>query len=111
VGLSPPRPELHARIDARVDVMIAAGLEAEVRALGAAGYAYDLRAFGAIGYREMCAVVQGELALPEAIAAIKSATRRYARRQLSWFRTEPTVSWYETASGVDVDELGTWLAT
>jgi len=109
VGLSPARAELHARIDARVDQMIAAGLEAEVRALGAAGYGFDLRAFGAIGYREMCAYLQGKMPLPEAISGIKSATRRYARRQLSWFRSEPTISWYESAAAVDVDALATWL--
>ena len=109
VGLSPPRPELHARIVARVDEMISAGLEAEVRALLGAGYAPTLRAFGAIGYREMCAYVLGKMSLPEAIAGIKSATKRYARRQLSWFRTEPTVSWYESAAAVDVDGLAAWL--
>jgi tRNA dimethylallyltransferase len=109
IGLAPPRAELHARIDARVDQMIAAGLEAEVRALGAAGYGYDLRAFGAIGYREMCAFLQGKMPLPEAIASIKSATRRYARRQLSWFRTEPTVSWYESPAAVDLASVATWL--
>ncbi len=109
VGLDPPRPELHARIEARVDEMISAGLEAEVRALGAAGYDHALRAFSAIGYREMSAYLQEKLPFAEAVRSIKSATKRYARRQLSWFRTEPTVSWYESAADVDVDGLSTWL--
>jgi tRNA dimethylallyltransferase len=108
LGLSPPRPELHARIEARVDQMIAAGLEAEVRALGAAGYDYGLRAFGAIGYREMSAYVQGKAPYDETVRSIKSATKRYARRQLSWFRTEPWVSWYETAADVNPDEIAAW---
>jgi tRNA dimethylallyltransferase len=111
IGLSPPRPALHARIEARVDAMIAAGLEAEVRALDAAGYGCGLRAFAAIGYREMCAYVQGNLARDEAIRSIKSATKRYARRQLSWFRSERAVSWYESASEVDVAALAAWLGT
>ena len=109
VGLGPPRPALHARIDARVDQMIAAGLEAEVRALGAAGYDFGLRAFSAIGYREMCAFLQGKLDLAEAVRGIKSATKRYARRQLSWFRAEPAVSWYEDPADVDVEGLSVWL--
>ena len=110
IGLAPPRPELHRRIEARVDEMLAAGLEAEVRALGAAGYDFGLRAFSAIGYREMCAYVQGKLSLAELAPAIKSATKRYARRQLSWFRTEPTVSWYESAAAVDAAATIAWLA-
>ena len=57
----------------------------------------------------MCAFLQGKTTLPEAIAAIKSATRRYARRQLSWFRTEPTVSWYESPAAVDLAAVVTWL--
>jgi tRNA dimethylallyltransferase len=109
IGLSPPRAELHARIAARVDEMLAAGLEAEVRALGEAGYDFDLRAFGAIGYREMCAYLRGKLTRAELAPAITSATRRYARRQLSWFRTEPTVSWYESATAVDARAQTAWL--
>lgn len=109
VGLAPPRPRLVERIDARVDQMVAAGLEDEVRRLHAAGYGCELRSFGAIGYREMCAVVEGRLGRHEAIAQIKAATRRYARRQVAWFRSEPWVSWYETASDVDVPGLSAWL--
>jgi tRNA dimethylallyltransferase len=105
VGLSPPRAELHARIDARVDAMLAAGLEAEVRGLMDAGYAPDLRALGAIGYREMCAYVLGKMTRDEAVAGIKSATKRYARRQLGWFRTERDVSWYHSGADVDVASL------
>jgi tRNA dimethylallyltransferase len=109
IGLAPPRPELHRRIEVRVDEMLAAGLEAEVRALGAAGYDFGLRAFSAIGYREMCAYLQGKLSLAEVAPTIKSATKRYARRQLSWFRTEPTVSWYESAAAVDAGASIAWL--
>lgn len=106
VGLDPPRPELYARIDSRVDRMIAAGLESEVRGLLEAGYSCDLRAFAAIGYREMCAYLQGKTTLDEAVAAIKKNSRRYARRQLAWFRAEPTViKWYKSAADVDPSTL------
>jgi tRNA dimethylallyltransferase len=109
IGLAPPRPELGARIDARVDQMIAAGLEQEVRALLDRGYAPTLRSLGAIGYREMCAYVLGKLTRDEAIAKMKSATRRYARRQLGWFRAEPGVMWYASATDVDVATLAAFL--
>jgi tRNA dimethylallyltransferase len=105
VGLEPPRPDLHAAIERRVDEMIAAGLLDEVRNLVAAGYDCGLRAFGAIGYREMCAVLQGKMTLEEAAIAIKQATRQYARRQLAWFRSEPTVKWYKSAAELDLSAL------
>jgi tRNA dimethylallyltransferase len=109
IGLSPPRAELVARIDERVEAMFAAGLVDEVRALEAAGYPCSLRAFAAIGYREVCAHLRGEIALPQCVAAVKKATRRYARRQMVWFRSDPTIVWYERATAVDVGPLADWL--
>jgi tRNA dimethylallyltransferase len=99
IGLAPLRVDLHVRIDRRVDDMIAAGWLDEVRALGTS-HGLDAPAFDAIGYRELAAHLRGELPLAEAIAAIKSATRRYARRQLSWFRAEPDVTWFEAGDDV-----------
>jgi tRNA dimethylallyltransferase len=109
VGLDPPRAALRRAIDARVDGMIAAGLAAEVQGLVAAGYPLSLRAFDAIGYREMRAHLAGQTTLAEAAEAIKAATRRYARRQLGWFRSEAGVAWYKDGRDVDVDDLATWL--
>jgi tRNA dimethylallyltransferase len=108
VGLDPPRAELGRRIDARVDAMFAAGLVDEVRAL-AARHPLELRAFDAIGYREVRAHLRGELGLEEARAQVKAATRRYARRQLGWFRAEPAITWYNAADVIDVDALVAWL--
>jgi tRNA dimethylallyltransferase len=96
IGLQPLRAELVARIDRRVLDMLAAGWLDEVRALAVAGYDLDARAFDAIGYRELRAVLRGELAAGDATAAIQAATRRYARRQVSWFRAEPDVTWFES---------------
>src|SRR5205085_2749095 len=105
IGLDPPRAALTARIDARVEAMIAAGLVDEVRSLAAAGWSLvpgAVRAFSAIGYREIAAHLRGELALDEATRKIQQATRQYARRQRAWFRSEPTVTWYTSPVDVDV---------
>ncbi|MFH0898993.1 MAG: tRNA (adenosine(37)-N6)-dimethylallyltransferase MiaA [Pseudomonadota bacterium] len=110
VGLDPPRDELTRRIDARVETMVKEGLVDEVRALLARGFSPSLRAMAAIGYREICAHVGGQLGLAEAIERIKRATRKYARRQLAWFRSEPAVTWYKGATVVDTSSLADWLA-
>jgi tRNA dimethylallyltransferase len=109
IGLDPDPAERRARIDARVRAMLAAGLEDEVRALAAAGYDLGARAFDAIGYREVRGRLRGELAEAELLPAIQAATRRYARRQLSWFRAEPGITWYKAGAEVDVGALAAWL--
>jgi len=86
VGLAPEREELYRAIDARVDGMLAAGLEAEVDALRAHGYRPPLRSQQAIGYAELHEVRDGTSERPRAIELIKRNSRHYARRQLSWYR-------------------------
>jgi tRNA dimethylallyltransferase len=71
-----------------------------VRALNASGFACSLRSFSAIGSREICASLQGKFPLDEAVRKTRQATRRFARRQLAWFRAEPTVTWYKSAAEV-----------
>jgi tRNA dimethylallyltransferase len=93
IGLAPEREALHARIHARTDAMLANGWLEEVRSLLQAGLPEDAKPFDFIGYRELRAVLQGQLTLDEARAAIEQATRRYAKRQLTWFRREPAVHW------------------
>lgn len=110
VGLAPQREALYAGIDARVDQMMADGFEAEVAALRAAGYVPPLRSQQAIGYAELHAVAQGEVDRPRAIELIKRNSRHYARRQLSWYRPDQTITWYPSAAAVDQDELGRYLA-
>jgi len=85
-ALSLPRASLYARIDARVLAMLDAGLLDEVRELLRRGHHVGEAGMNAVGYPEMAAVLAGERSLAEAVDAVQRATRRYARRQLTWFR-------------------------
>jgi len=91
--LAPERRELYARIDQRVDEMIAVGLMEEVKALMAMGFGLDLRPMQSIGYRHMGWVVTGQADMAAAVEGMKGDTRRYAKRQLTWFRSEPDGVW------------------
>src|SRR5271165_5470391 len=93
IGLSPEREALYQRIHARTEAMLAAGWMEEVRGLVASGLPADAKPFDFIGYRELRAVLNGELKLEEAQAAIQQATRRYAKRQLTWFRRDAQIHW------------------
>jgi tRNA dimethylallyltransferase len=91
IGLSPEREALYQRIHARTESMLAAGWMEEVRGLAAGGLPADAKPFDFIGYRELRAVLNGEMKLEEAQAAIEQATRRYAKRQLTWFRRDAQI--------------------
>jgi tRNA dimethylallyltransferase len=93
VGLDPEREELYARINRRVEQMFARGLVEETRALLARPDSSRIKALGALGYRQACAVAKGETSLPEAILQTQAATRRYAKRQMTWFRHEAGIAW------------------
>jgi tRNA dimethylallyltransferase len=93
LGLLPPREDLYKRIRARIEAMLAHGWLEEVRRLLASGLPENAKPFDFLGYRELRAVLRGEMKLEEAQAAIQQATRRYAKRQLTWFRKEPGVHW------------------
>lgn len=110
VGLAPPRDQLYGVIDARVDAMFALGLVDEVAALRARGYRPPLRSQQAIGYAELHEHLDGRSDLSRAIELVKRNSRRYARRQLSWYRPDPTVTWAEAPGGVDVAALERYLA-
>jgi tRNA dimethylallyltransferase len=93
IGLMPPRDDLYERVHARTDAMFAQGWMEEVRGLIDSGVPEDAKAFDFIGYRELRKGLRGEISLEEARAAIQQATRRYAKRQLTWFRREKGVHW------------------
>ncbi|MBR9990296.1 MAG: tRNA (adenosine(37)-N6)-dimethylallyltransferase MiaA [Gemmatimonadetes bacterium] len=98
-----PRDVLHSRIEARVHAMIDAGLVAEVRALLESGYDETAPGMNATGYGEVLTHVRGERSLDEAVTLIQSATRQYARRQLTWLRHQlpPGATWIEANAAVD----------
>jgi tRNA dimethylallyltransferase len=108
-----PRPELYARIDARVDAMVAEGLVDEVARLAAAGYGWDLPAMSGLGYRQIGGYLRGETTLAEAVALIKKQTRRFVHQQGTWFRTgDPAIRWLEptlNSPAEVVAGLRTWL--
>lgn len=91
-GLMTSRDELYARINRRVDQMMADGLENEVRDLMPFRH---LNALMTVGYRELFSYFDGEMLLEEAVVKIKTNTRRYAKRQLTWFKRNPEMVWLD----------------
>ena len=89
------RQELYRRINLRVEQMLRDGLVAEVASQLALGYSRDLKALRSIGYKEISAFLAGELSLDEAVNLIKRDTRRYAKRQMTWFGKENDIYWLE----------------
>ena len=98
-GLAVDAELLKRRIDARVDAMFASGLVDEVRGLMDRGFGEALTAREAIGYKEVAAALAGRMSMTEASDAIKLATRRYAKRQRSWWRGDPRVAWVDADDG------------
>ena len=106
VGLRLPRAELYARLDARLDRMLADGLVDEVRALMGRGYGRDLPSMSAIGYRQLAAYVDGETTFEQAVARVRQATHRYVRQQANWFRADdPRIRWFEPRAGYEAEVL------
>ncbi len=101
-GLTMPRALLYRRIEQRVDVMLANGLVAEVESLLAAGYARDSVALQSFGYRELIAYLDGNFTYLEAISQLKQNTRRFAKRQLTWFRKDTRIEWLDRESTSDI---------
>lgn len=95
IGIHLDRAELYRRIEARVDVMIANGLVDEVRQLLLRGYTPEMKPLRSIGYKEICRFLSGEYEHEEAIRLIKRDTRHYAKRQLTWFRSDQSTLWVE----------------
>lgn len=97
IGLDADREILGRRLDARVDRFFRAGLVAEVRSLLEQGIPREANAFKGIGYREVLAAIESGRPADEARAVVARNTRRYAKRQRTWFRREPDVVWLDAA--------------
>ena len=93
VGLAPEREKLYERVHGRTDAMLGCGWLDEVKGLVERSTPENAKGFDFIGYRELRAVLRGEMRMEEARAAIQQATRRYAKRQMTWFRREAGVQW------------------
>jgi tRNA dimethylallyltransferase len=93
--LDAPRDLLYQRIDQRVDEMLADGLVEEVKQLQAEGCHRGMVSMQGLGYKEILAYLEGEYPLEEAVRILKRDTRHFAKRQLTWFRREPEVTWVE----------------
>ncbi len=96
-ALTMPREALYARINARVDIMVARGLIDEVRSLLQSGLPRECQALQAIGYREIVEMLDGRCTQAEAVEAIKMNSRRYAKRQLTWLRRDSRIEWMNLA--------------
>ena len=114
IQLELPREELDRRINDRVTYMVERGLVSEVRSLLEAGYTFDDPGMTATGYREIAHYLEGGQTLEEAMEEIRRNTRRYARRQLTWFRNQlpPSVCMIDATASIDVQAtavLDAWI--
>lgn len=96
--LTDDRAHLYERIDRRVDLMVEQGLVDEVRHLKDMGYHKEMVSMQGLGYKEILSYLDGEMTLEEAIYVIKRETRHFAKRQLTWFRRERDVIWFDKAA-------------
>jgi tRNA dimethylallyltransferase len=105
IGLNMNRERLYERINRRVDGMIDAGLLDEVKGLLNMGYAADLKSMQSIGYRHMVDFIQNRSSWGEAIRTLKRDTRRYAKRQLTWFKADSEIKWSEPDQIKDIRQM------
>lgn len=108
--LNPARDQLYRWIEERVEEMMEQGLLDEVEGLKARGYSRDLTSMKALGYRELMAYLDGEISLEEALELIVRNTRRYAKRQITWFRGEKGVRWLEYEEREEIPLLAERIA-
>ncbi len=104
IGLAPGRDELYAGIDRRADRMIEEGLVEEVQDLLDRGYGEALKPMQSLGYRHMVRHLGGDFDLSEALRLLKRDTRRYAKRQMTWFGTDRDMTWFHPGDGDALDE-------
>jgi tRNA dimethylallyltransferase len=114
IGLNRPRPELYARVDARIEAMFAGGLLEEVRGLLEKGYSPNLPALSAIGYQQAIRVVNGQMSADQAKVEMRRATRVFIRRQANWFRqSDAAIHWFQAGDPQVVENMEqtirTWL--
>ncbi len=105
IGLEMDRQDLYARIDKRVDLMIEAGFVAEVTKLLEMGYAAELKSMQSIGYRHVAAFLEKKIPWDECVRTLKRDTRRFAKRQFTWFGADQAISWQAPGHMKDIISL------
>lgn len=109
IGIKRTREETYARINARVDVMRKAGLLDEAKRLGKK-YGWDVPAMSGLGHRQLGAYLRGEMSLADAVERVKSDTRHFAKRQMTWFKRDSRIAWVENEAEA-VRLVKTFLST
>lgn len=105
IGLTLERKELYERINNRVDLMLAQGFIDEVKKLLDMGYTRDLNSMQSLGYRQIYAYLEGEYSLAEAVNEMKTATRRFAKRQMTWFKRNNLINWFNISYYPEYENL------
>lgn len=101
-GLNWDREILYRNIEVRVDQMIEQGLVEEIKKILDLGYSKDLNSLNTVGYKEIISYLDNEISLERAIELIKRNTRRYAKRQLTWFRKDERIKWFDVSCNEDI---------
>ena len=99
------RQDLYDRIDRRVEIMMEQGLIDEIKGLLASGISTKCTAMQAIGYKEFVAALESQITIQEAAAQVQQASRHYAKRQLTWFRRNPSIHWLRRSKTADTEEI------
>lgn len=110
-GITMERGRLYERINQRVDAMVGAGLVTEVKSLLESGCARDMISMQGLGYKEIIGYLDGAYGLTTAVDMIKLRTRRFAKRQLTWFRRDKHIRWFDADKGRELlyEEIRNWL--
>ncbi len=95
IGLNPPRKELYTRINNRVSEMFCRGLLEEARSILYGGVVSSVKPFQSLGYKQALEMIDGQVDEAQAVEETQRATRRYAKRQMTWFRKDPAVTWFD----------------
>ena len=104
-GLNWNRELLYRNINNRVDKMISSGLVDETRSILAKGYSPDLNSLNTVGYKEIISYLNEEIDLERAVELIKRNTRRYAKRQMTWFKKDERINWFDIEKEEDLEKL------
>ena len=104
-GLNWDRKVLYRNIENRVDEMIKSGLVEEAKEIIANGFDKKLNSLNTVGYKEIISYLEGEISLDRAIELIKRNTRRFAKRQMTWFRRDKRIKWYDVSDVADLNKV------